>query len=101
MVLKQTNALNGNGWLNMDLEIDGSLIYMKLANSVLPDTVMAEHMMSNGLSDAQKRLTLIYPGHELKIYTQQEMLITHLKIQLNDTTASVNETEKPVMVDIY
>jgi hypothetical protein len=99
---KQTNALNGNEWLNMDLEIDGALLYMKLANSIIPGTVMAEQIMSNGLSDAQKRLTLIYPSHELKIYTEQEMLITHLKIQLNDTTASVvNETEKPVMVDDY
>jgi len=99
---KQTSILNGNSWLNMDIEIEDHLFFLKLANSIVPETAASPGAMNNGLGDAQKRLILIYPSHELKIYREQEMLITHLRIQLNDTTASVaKETEKPVMEELY
>ncbi|HEV8273631.1 MAG TPA: histidine kinase [Chitinophagaceae bacterium] len=98
---KQTSALNENIWLNMDVEIEDNLFFMKLANSIAPKNGSPE-IKTNDLNDAQKRLTLIYPGHELKIYREQEMLITHLKIQLNDTTETVEkENEKPVMEEVY
>ena len=92
----QSSSLNGNAWIIMDIGMEENSFFMKLANGIVPGINSSAEQETNGLSNVQKRLTLIYPQHELKIYPEQEMLITHLKIQLNDTTIS-KENEEPVM----
>ena len=95
---KQSSALNGNAWIIMDIGMEENLFFMKLANGIGAGTNGSAEQGTNDLSNVQKRLTLIYPQHELKIYPEQEMLITHLKIHLTDTTTSVKEeNDEPVM----
>ena len=95
---EQSSKLNGNGWIIMDIGMEEDSFFMKLANGIVPDANSPAEQGTNGLCNVQKRLTLIYPRHELKLYPQQEMLITHLKIQLNDiTTPSPIETQEPII----
>ena len=95
---KYSRSLNGNPWITMDIGIEENSFIMKLANGIAPDTFDLSEQETNGLVNVQKRLTLIYPQHELMLCPEQEMLITYLKIQLNDTTTTVGkEIEEPVI----
>ena len=94
----RSGELNGNTWIIMDIGMEGNSFFMKLANGIVPGTSDSADIGTNGLSNVQKRLNLLYPQHELKIYQEQEMLITRLKIQLNDTTTTLRkENEESVM----
>jgi len=74
-------------WVNLDLSIEGNLFHMKLANGISNSTHLPETTESD-LPKVQKRLTLLYPQkHELKITAEQEMLLVHLKIQLDSVVA--------------
>jgi hypothetical protein len=96
--LKQSSALNGNAWIIMDIGMEENWFFMKLANGIVAGTNGSAEQETNDLNNVQKRLTLIYPQHELRIYPEQEMLITHLKIHLTDTTSTVKEeNEEPVL----
>jgi len=83
---KQSSDLNGNAWINMDIDIEDNLFIMKIANGIVTGTGGLQETATNCLSKVQKRLTLIYPQHQLEIYKEEEMLIAHLKIHLSDTT---------------
>ncbi|HET9745831.1 MAG TPA: histidine kinase [Chitinophagaceae bacterium] len=83
---KQSNALNGNAWIIMEIGMEENLFFMKLANGLLPGTNDKAEEATNGLNNVKKRLALIYPRHQLNLYSEQEMLITRLKIQLDDRT---------------
>ena len=99
---KQSNTLSGNAWIIMDIGMEENLFFMKLANDMIEGTKGPAEPGTNGLSNVQKRLTLIYPQHELMLYPEQEMLITHLKIQLNDrTTFAKKKNDEPVIEEHY
>jgi hypothetical protein len=95
---KQSSVLNGNAWIIMDIGMKGNSFFMKLANGITQETNDSAARVTKGLSNAQKRLTLLYPQHELKIYAEQEMLITHLKIQLIEATQTVQEENEELVV---
>jgi len=95
---KQSRSLNGNAWINMDIDIDGDLFIMKLANGIITGIGDWQETAMNGLTNVQKRLTLIYPQHELEIYKEEEMLIAHLRIHLSDTTTiAARKDEVPAL----
>jgi len=96
---KQSSALNGNAWIIMDIGMEENWFFMKLANGIAPGTNDPAVQATNDLSNVQKRLTSIYPQHELRIYPEQEMLITHLKIQLNETTKTVREDDEELITE--
>ena len=91
--------LNTDRWFNMDIEVKKKQFSLKLANGIIDGANDSlERTTTNGLEKVQKRLTLIYPQHELKIYRQQEMLITYLKIQLNvPDLLEVSKVQEPVL----
>ena len=74
---------------------------MKLINGMpigLPgDTINDE----DGLANVKKRLQLLYPGeHELRINTEQELLMVYLNLNLEETTVeqpAIVEKTKPVL----
>ena len=99
---KQSSHMNGNSWINMDISMEGDSFHMKLANGMMPGTNGSQEIPANGLTNVQKRLTLLYPQkHELKISAEQEMLIVHLKIQLSDITRLANDKyENPAIEEL-
>ena len=76
-----------HAWINLDITIVDNNLSMKLING-LPVAKTGE---TNGdkqrLVNVQKRLQLLYPGrHELKIKTEQELLMVHLNLKLGEAT---------------
>ena len=74
-----------NAWLNMDITVDDNNLSMKLINGMPPgiagDTAHDEEPLAN----VQKRLQLLYPGrHDLKINAEQELLMVHLNLKLEE-----------------
>ena len=71
-------------WINMDIRMERKHFTMKLTNGISEKEIDQPLESANGLSNVQKRLTLIYPGgHELKMTSEQEMFIVLLNIRLN------------------
>ena len=99
---KQSSHMNGNSWINMDISMEEDSFHMKLANGMMPGTNGSQELPANGLTNVQKRLTLLYPQkHELKTSGEQEMFIVHLQIQLSDITGLANDKyEEPEVEEL-
>ncbi len=91
---KHNSQMTEQFWINMDIRIDGDNFSMKLTNGI--SEIIHDHSLSsNGLANVQKRLTLLYPGkHELKITSEQEMLIVLLNIQLDEVNINTFDEEE-------
>ncbi|HEV8273463.1 MAG TPA: histidine kinase [Chitinophagaceae bacterium] len=83
-------------WMNLELRIEDHLFTMKLMNGFDMDK-SEQGISSVEIINVQKRLELLYPGnHEIKMYTEQEISMTLLKINLGEkpdmrsTISSIN-----------
>ena len=71
-------------WINLELNIEESLLVMKLMNGT-GNTDLGNELTSDEMINVKKRLQLLYPEeHELKMYTEQEICVTLLKVSLYD-----------------
>ena len=90
-----------HAWVNLDITIDDNNLSMKLINGMpigTPgDTITDEESLAN----VKKRLELLYPGrHDLKINAEQELLMVHLNLKLEEPTSEdygTIETTKTVL----
>jgi len=81
---RQCNSHAEQSWINLELSIEDNMLTMKLMNGVDIDKPESA-TQSDEIINVQKRLLLLYPGnHELKMYTEQEICMTFLKINLNE-----------------
>jgi sensor histidine kinase YesM len=81
-VFRQCNTHAEQSWINLELTIEENILTMKLLNGVDLDN-SEPSSFSNEIINVQKRLQLVYPAnHELKMYTEQEICMTLLKIDL-------------------
>jgi len=80
----QCNSHAEQSWINLELSIEDNILTMKLMNGVdIDKTGLAT--LSDEIINVQKRLQLLYPAnHELKMYTEQEICMTFLKINLSE-----------------
>jgi len=82
-------------WMNLDITIQDSCLFMKLITGMPMepgDTLNDDESLIN----VKKRLQLLYPGkHELRINTEQELLMVYLNLNLEET-----EQHEPTAVDI-
>ena len=95
------NELVEQAWVNLEIIIEGNSLSMKLING-MPAGIPND--TGNGwqpLANVQKRLQLLYPGrHELKINAEQELLMVHLNLKLEEATQEdqiTAETTKTVL----
>jgi sensor histidine kinase YesM len=80
---RQCNYDTVQPWINIEMNIDDKILTMKLINGVEIDA-SGEITRPEEIINVRKRLELVYPGqHELKIYTEEEICVTFLKIYLN------------------
>ena len=94
---KHCGQMTEQFWINMDIRLEDDYFSMKLTSGI-SEKAHEHAFTSNGLANVQKRLTLLYPGkHELRITSEQEMLIVLLNIQLDAVkTNGFEETNLPV-----
>jgi LytS/YehU family sensor histidine kinase len=80
----QCNKYAEQSWINLELSIEDNMLTMKLMNGVDIDKTEPVSL-SDEIINVQKRLQLLYPAnHELKMYTEQEISMTFLKINLSE-----------------
>lgn len=78
----QCKSAKEQAWINLELSIDDDVFTMKLMNGVTPGDVEQADLPGE-IINVKKRLQLLYPdNHELKIYKEQEICMTLLKITL-------------------
>lgn len=79
---RQCNRHEEQSWVNLEISIENNSLTMKLMNGISMDKTEQEALQDE-INNVQKRLKLLYPGsHELKMYTEQEICMTFLKINL-------------------
>lgn len=72
-------------WINVDILIEENCFSMKLANGIEDDVNVEEVLLESDFEKVQKRLTFLYPQqHQVKVVTEQGMLLVMLKIQLSE-----------------
>jgi sensor histidine kinase YesM len=72
-------------WVNLDITIEGNNLSMKLLNGLPPVSAGESPDDEQRFADVQKRLQLLYPGqHELKINAEQELMMVHLNLKLEE-----------------
>ncbi|HLO82425.1 MAG TPA: histidine kinase [Chitinophagaceae bacterium] len=78
----QCKSAKEQAWINLELSIDENVLTMKLMNGVAPVEDEQPDLPAE-IVNVKKRLQLLYPDHhELKIYKEQEISMTLLKITL-------------------
>ncbi len=71
-------------WINLEITIDKNMLTMKLMNGVDPDNIQPGQEVPD-IINVEKRLRLLYPGnYELKMYAEQEIYMTLLRINLDE-----------------
>ena len=70
-------------WINLEITIEKNILTMKLMNGVDPD-IIQPGVNAPDIINVEKRLRLLYPGnYELKMYAEQEIYMTLLRINLD------------------
>jgi LytS/YehU family sensor histidine kinase len=71
-------------WINLEFQIEPAQLTMKLIHGKTTDPLeLSEN--ENALARARKRLDYIYPGnYELKTTVEPEIMMTYLKIMLEE-----------------
>ena len=80
------NELVEQAWVNLDIAIEDNSLSMTLING-MPANIDHTTIDDQSIINVQKRLQLLYPGrHELKINAEQELLMVHLNLKLEEVT---------------
>jgi len=96
---RQCKSQADQSWINLEINIERSVLTVKLMNGIEPESVESG-MVPADIHNVEKRLQLLYPGnYELKMYADQEIYMTSLKINLDERSAtsfSAFNNQKPV-----
>jgi LytS/YehU family sensor histidine kinase len=91
------NKLVEQAWVNFDITVEENNLSMKLINGMPVGTNAEAWKNEELLANVQKRLRLLYHDrHELRINVEQELLIVHLNLKLEEATIVDQTTAEPV-----
>ena len=83
-------------WVNLDITIESNNLSLKIINGIPAGIDEDTSINSESLINIQKRLNLLYPGrHELKINAEQELLMIHLNLKLEEITQTEQNITAP------
>jgi sensor histidine kinase YesM len=86
-------------WVNLDITVEGQSLSMKLINGMPAGTAWDKTKEEQSFANVKKRLILLYPDrHDLKINGEQELLMVHLNLTLEEPTSedkAIRKTTKP------
>jgi LytS/YehU family sensor histidine kinase len=76
-------------WVNLDITVENKNLSLKIINGIPAGLDEDAGINSESMGNIQKRLNLLYPGkHELKINAEQELLMIHLNLKLEESTST-------------
>lgn len=79
------NKAMEHAWVNLDITVDDNNLSMKLINGMPAGIAGDTAHDGESLANVRKRLQLLYPGrHDLKINAEQELLMVHLNLKLEE-----------------
>lgn len=85
--LSYCNNAEEQAWISVEFTIEHNHFSMKLING-LPGKIINDE---SSLDNVKKRLQLLYPNkHEIKINKEKEMLMAHLKLNLEEAVQKEN-----------
>lgn len=86
-------------WVNMQVNILGKQLQVKLINGKVNESAAAENKQGIGINNVQKRLSLLYPGkHELTITNEEEVFIVNLKVELDQQKTEIKKEPQPAEI---
>ena len=81
-------------WINLEIKIEEDELFIKLVNGKSAEQEVPATPEENGLANINKRLQLLYPGRsEMKIFAEPEVMMTYLKIKLEQKPVVVNDEQ--------
>jgi sensor histidine kinase YesM len=73
-------------WVNLDITVENNNLSLKIINGIPAGIDEDTSINDESMFNIQKRLNLLYPGrHELKINAEQELLMIHLNLTLEES----------------
>ena len=91
-----TSKLLRNPWVNLKIEIQENIMFMKLMNGKDADTSNLVPKSGTGIPNVQKRLNLLYPGkYELQVSNEKNVYVVDLKIELSKKKKDQNAIIQP------
>ena len=92
-----SNEMVEQAWVNLDITIEDNNLSMRLINGMPVRITGEEKNEEQSFTNVQKRLHLLYPGrHELRINTEQELLIVQLNLNLEEAAPEEQTNTEPV-----
>ena len=89
-------------WVNLDITVEDKNLSLKIINGIPAGMDGDASINSESMNNIQKRLDLLYPeGHQLKINAEQELLMVHLNLKLEEAIQADQttiETTKPALI---
>jgi LytS/YehU family sensor histidine kinase len=77
-----SNPMLEQPWINVDLQIQNHVLYLKLMNGKASNIAAANE--EDNMSQVQKRIELLYPArHELRIIEEPDIMIVNLRLELS------------------
>lgn len=95
---KHCNRMPEGSWLIMEINVEETHYLVKVVNGIVPELAI-ETGQDVGIQNVQKRLEILYAGkHELKIMSEQEMMVSLLKIESDAYPANVTTESTSIEV---
>ena len=95
------NVLVEQAWVNLEITVENNNLSMKIFNGIPAGIAADAKKVDESFINVQKRLRILYPGkHELKINAEQELLMLHLNLNLEETAqeeVTTSEITKPAL----
>lgn len=86
-----TSKMLSNPWINLKIELDGTVMFMKLMNGKKLSREVNDGRKGTGIDNVKKRLELLYKHkHELQINKDEEVFIVNLRIELAETKQTIS-----------
>jgi sensor histidine kinase YesM len=74
-------------WVNLDITVEGQSLTMKLINGMPAGIIWDKAMEEQSFASVKKRLLFLYPDRfDLRINGEQELLMVHLNLTLEEGT---------------
>jgi sensor histidine kinase YesM len=78
-----TSKMLNNPWINLKIELQGALLFMKVMNGKRPLQILSNARKGTGIDNIKKRLELLYKNkYHLQINEEEDVFVVNVRLQL-------------------